>query len=119
MSNQNNGFHIIMSLKTRQNELLLNFDDFDIFIKKLFNLLDIEIVGKASHIFENNSFTGVYCLKESHLNIHTWPEYQLINFDVYLCNYSKINTSITEKIANEVVNYFDAQILQSDKIFRL
>jgi S-adenosylmethionine decarboxylase len=40
------------------------------------------IVGEAFHVFPNGAVTGVLVLAQSHLSIHTWPEYALANVDL-------------------------------------
>lgn len=115
---KNNGLHILLTLKVDEEVLLINFIDFDDFILDLLKSLDIEVVGKSNFIFPNNSFTAVYCLMESHLAIHTWPEMNKITCDIYLCNYSKDNTKVTETIASKLIEYFNAQVEQFDKIIR-
>ena len=31
-------------------------------------------------------FTGVICLAESHVSIHTWPEHKKMAIDIFICN---------------------------------
>ena len=37
------------------------------------------------HRFTPNGITGVACLTESHISVHTWPERGFAAFDIYLC----------------------------------
>lgn len=113
-----NGTHIILTIKVIHTDLLIQFNQFDQFISKLFGSKEIEVVGKTHHIFDNESYTAVYCLKESHLSIHTWPELNKINFDIFLCNYSKDNTEICKEISDNVVIFFNGSIIQKDIIYR-
>jgi S-adenosylmethionine decarboxylase len=78
----------------------------------------VEIVGITDHVFDNQSFTAAVCLKESHLCIHTWPEFKQLTFDVFLCNYTQDNTQKVEQIADEIVQYFNADVIQKHKIHR-
>jgi S-adenosylmethionine decarboxylase len=40
------------------------------------------VVGEEFHVFPNGGVTGVLVLAQSHLSIHTWPEYSLANVDL-------------------------------------
>lgn len=56
-----------------------------------------QIVASRFHKFPSGAaggggITGVIIVSESHLTIHTWPERQFVNFDVFFCNYTRDNT---------------------------
>jgi S-adenosylmethionine decarboxylase len=40
------------------------------------------VVGEAFSVFSNGAVTGVLVLAQSHLSIHTWPEFALVNIDL-------------------------------------
>jgi len=114
----NKGLHILLTLETESEALLLDSAGFLKYIEHILETKEVEIVGITEHVFENNSFTSAVCLKESHLCIHTWPEFKQLTFDVFLCNYTQDNTQKVEQIADEIVQYFDAKIIQKHKIER-
>jgi S-adenosylmethionine decarboxylase len=37
------------------------------------------------HFSENNGVTGVAVLAESHITLHTWPEFDYAAFDIFMC----------------------------------
>lgn len=37
------------------------------------------------HFSENNGVTGVALLAESHITLHTWPEFDYAAFDIFMC----------------------------------
>ena len=43
------------------------------------------ILGKVSHCFDPRGFTAMLLLQESHIAIHTYPEYQSLFFYIYSC----------------------------------
>ena len=47
--------------------------------------MNYNIVGKLSHSFTPIGKTVVCILSESHLSIHTWPEYNMIYIDLASC----------------------------------
>lgn len=112
------GLHILLTLKVTSMELLSNYAKYVEYTKKILSEHDTEVVGETFYVFENNSFTSALCLKESHICIHTWPEFQQLTLDVLLCNYIHDNTHKVEKIARQLVEYFEGEIIQEDKIYR-
>ncbi len=42
----------------------------------------VTVVGEEFHVFPNGAVTGVLVLAQSHLSIHTWPEFALANVDL-------------------------------------
>jgi S-adenosylmethionine decarboxylase proenzyme len=47
---------------------------------------DFTVVNRAFHQFEPIGVTGVLVLAESHFSAHTYPEDQMIYFDVFCCS---------------------------------
>ena len=44
------------------------------------------LLGMDFHHFEENSgLSGVAVLSESHISVHTWPEYNYGAFDIFMC----------------------------------
>lgn len=48
------------------------------------------IVDVVFHNFSPNGISGMIVISESHLSIHTWPEYDFASVDIYTCG-SKVN----------------------------
>jgi len=48
------------------------------------------IVQKVFHLFNPHGVSGVVVIAESHLTIHTWPEYGYAAVDVFTCG-SKVD----------------------------
>ena len=43
------------------------------------------IVGESFHKFQPQGVTGIVAIAESHLSIHTWPEYGYAAADIFTC----------------------------------
>lgn len=112
------GLHKLVTLKVDDVNLLTNGNSFIAFSEKIIQEFELEKVGIITHNFENNSFTIAICLKESHICIHTWPEFNQLTLDVYLCNYLQDNTQKVKSITNAFINYFNAVVLKDFEINR-
>jgi S-adenosylmethionine decarboxylase len=49
---------------------------------------DVTVLGEEFCVFDNGAVTGVLVLAQSHLSIHTWPEFALANVD--LLSYGRV-----------------------------
>ena len=45
----------------------------------------LRCVSSSFHQFEPYGVSAVYLLRESHLSVHTWPEYGYIALDIFTC----------------------------------
>lgn len=55
-------------------------------LKKCADACDATLLHVQLHHFnENNGVTGVAVLAESHITLHTWPEFDYAAFDVFMC----------------------------------
>lgn len=112
------GLHKLVTLQVDDVNLLNNSNAFISFSEKIIQEFELEKVGIITHNFENNSFTIAICLKESHICIHTWPEFKQLTLDIYLCNYLQDNTQKVKSITNAFINYFNAVVLKDFEINR-
>ncbi len=112
------GLHKLLTLENGNPESLKNLTSFCEFTNAMLLRYELEQVGFSSFVFDNNSFTAAYCLKESHICIHTWPEYNNLTLDIYLCNYSQDNSEKVRSIANEYVAFFEAIVKTEFEINR-
>jgi len=77
--------HLLLELKICNEEVL---DDLD-FLKDCLNEAAIQsgatVVGESFYHFSPCGVSGVVNIAESHISIHTWPEYKYAAVDVFTC----------------------------------
>lgn len=114
----NPGLHILAKFSTESHELLYSSTS----CRKLFSDLVLSYglskVGEVYHDFQNGGFTAVICLTESHLSIHTWPEFKLATFDIFLSNYQKDNSEKAKAIYSDVLSFFAGSEKQKTELRR-
>ncbi len=90
--------------------------------KEVFDALIVSLAltktGEVYHTFDNGGFTASVCLTESHVSIHTWPEYNLATFDVFLSNFRHDNSDKVRHFYEETIQYFNAEVLTLHEIIR-
>lgn len=96
------GRHLLLELKICNEEVL---DDLD-FIKDCLTEAAVQcgatVVGESFYHFSPYGVSGVVNIAESHIAIHTWPEYQYAAVDVFTCGEDvdpeKAASFITERL---------------------
>jgi S-adenosylmethionine decarboxylase proenzyme len=53
--------------------------------RRVADACDLHVVNACGHQFEPQGATAVLVLRESHLSVHTYPEYRACYVDVFSC----------------------------------
>ena len=112
------GLHILSEFKTDDDQFLTTNAALRTHLDKLIIEQGLHKVGEVYHNFENGGFTAVVCLTESHISIHTWPEFKLATFDVFLSNYQQENDEKARAIYQSILNFYKGTELQKNEIKR-
>jgi len=112
------GLHIISEFTSDHSELLSQSLKFRDFLSQIITRQGLTKVGEVWHDFNDGGFTAVVCLTESHISIHTWPEYNLATFDVFLSNYQQINDGKAQALYDGVLNFYEGIEIQKNEIKR-
>lgn len=112
------GLHIIAEFSSTQKELLEKFIHVQQLLHSQINKYGLHKLGEVFHDFEPAGFTAVICLSESHISLHSWPEYGRVNMDIYLSNYQRNNDQTGQQIFEEIVNFFGAEVISCQQLKR-
>jgi S-adenosylmethionine decarboxylase len=112
------GSHLIASLQTEDVTKIAEYTAFKNWLHDRIHDYNLTKLGEVWHNFSPGGFTGVVCLSESHLSIHTWPEHLLINLDIYLSNYERRNDNTVNALFQEISHFFNGQTVQVQTIVR-
>jgi S-adenosylmethionine decarboxylase proenzyme len=76
----------MLELKACNSDLL---DDLDYVKDSMVRAADevgAHIIGESFHRFHPRGVTGILAIAESHICIHTWPEYGYAAADIFTCS---------------------------------
>ena len=79
------GTQILLDLENCNSDLLDDIDFIKDILKKAATLAGATIIGETFHKFQPVGVTGVVSIAESHICIHTWPEYSYASVDIFSC----------------------------------
>ncbi len=96
------GHHLILDLFGVDRKLLDDEEEIMRILKEVSEKCGMRIIKGAYHKFTPQGVTAFYILAESHISIHTWPEYGDAAVDVYYCGDKKQ----VEKAGELLVEYF-------------
>lgn len=113
-----NGLHIIIDLENCPPQVLVNADLCKNQISQWIAENQISTVGEVWHSYENQAFTANIALSDSHISIHTWPEYGKVFFDVYLSSFKADNRAKCKHIAQQIREYFQGTLVNQVELER-
>lgn len=83
------GKHILLEFMGCSSQLLNSKDALEPILNEAAKVMGASIVESRFHNFSPIGVSGVVIIMESHLTIHTWPEYDYAAIDIFTCG--KIN----------------------------
>lgn len=112
------GLHILSEFNSEKADYLYSSTSCRSLFERLIAGHGLTKVGEVYYDFDTGGFTAVICLTESHLSIHTWPEFGLATFDIFLSNYQRNNHDKVRLIYQEVLAFFEGTERQKTELNR-
>ncbi len=82
------GCHLLLELKDCNPKLLNDLSYIRRAMIETAQDVGATIVGESFHHFSPQGVTGILAIAESHISIHTWPEYGYAAADIFSCGTS-------------------------------
>ncbi len=79
------GTHLLVELRDCNKQLLNDLEKTKEFMVSAAKEAKATVIGAHFHEFSPHGISGVVIIAESHLSIHTWPEYGYAAVDVFTC----------------------------------
>ncbi len=79
------GKHIILELHGVDRDILNNKELLEKILREAAIKAGGRILGSFFHEFNPHGVTGIIAIAESHLSIHTWPEFNYAAIDIFTC----------------------------------
>ena len=99
------GKHLLLELKDCDKEVINDISFLRDALVTAASEAGATVLGESFHQFSPQGVSGVVIIAESHLCIHTWPEYGYAAADIFTCGTS-VNT---EKAAQIIVRKLNAK----------
>ena len=103
------GLHLLLNIKTNSVQELMLSKPWKNFIKQQISKFQLTMVGEVFHEFDGGGFTAIHGLTESHVSIHTWPEYNYCTCDIFLSNYKNDNSVIVKEIGKAIIDFYNSE----------
>lgn len=79
------GKHLLLELKDCDRDALNNLSFLKSTMLQAARECGAKVLGESFHTFEPQGVSGVVAIAESHLFIHTWPEFGYAAADIFTC----------------------------------
>ena len=79
------GNHLIVEMYDCDTKIINNHDMVEDILVEAAKVAGAHVVSQVFHKFNPHGVSGVVVISESHLSIHTWPEFGYCAIDVFTC----------------------------------
>ncbi len=99
------GKHLLLELKDCDREVLNDLGFLKSTLLAAASEAGATVLGESFHRFSPQGISGVVVIAESHLFVHTWPEYGYVAADIFTCG----NSVQPEKAAEMLIRKLGAK----------
>ncbi|MFC2021913.1 adenosylmethionine decarboxylase [Chloroflexota bacterium] len=96
------GKHLLLELKDCDKEVLNDLSFLKGILTGAANEAGATVLGESFHQFDPQGVSGVVIIAESHLFIHTWPEFGYAAVDIFTCGNSVQPEKAVQKLIREL-----------------
>jgi len=79
------GIHIIAEFRGVDPQKISRVEALRVVLDRVVAKSGLHAVSSSFHQFEPHGVSAIYLLSESHLSVHTWPEYGYVALDIFTC----------------------------------
>jgi len=79
------GIHVLAEYYDCNSDILNDTGQIRQYLNEAARIAGATVVSSAFHAFNPHGVSGVVVIAESHLTIHTWPEYGYAAVDIFTC----------------------------------
>lgn len=108
------GEHYIVEASGCNPEIIGDIERVQHILVKAAEKANVQVWAVSFHRFPPNGVSGVIVISESHLSIHTWPEYGYAALDIYTCG----EHAKPEEAVNYILEEFKATSVHISEITR-
>ncbi len=105
------GTHLLLELKECNPRLLNDLKFIRETMLRTAKEVGATVVGESFHRFSPQGVTGILAIAESHISIHTWPEYCYAAADIFACG-SAFRPKEAAKLLVELLESRDSEIIE-------
>ena len=108
------GRHILAEFFDCDNDSLDDTEKIELIMKRAAIECGATIISSTFHEFNPHGVSGVVVIAESHLAIHTWPEYGYAAVDVFTCG-ETVDPAVAKTVIQEHLDAQDAKMVQINR----
>ncbi|HQU72273.1 MAG: S-adenosylmethionine decarboxylase proenzyme [Calditrichaeota bacterium] len=108
------GRHILAEFFDCDNDILDDTEKIELIMKRAAIECGATIISSTFHEFNPHGVSGVVVIAESHLAIHTWPEYGYAAVDVFTCG-ETVDPAVAKTVIQEHLDAQDAKMVQINR----
>lgn len=105
------GKHLLLELRDCNKEVLNDLSYLQAALVSAAEEAGATVVGKHFHRFAPQGVSGAVLISESHLSLHTWPEYGYAAVDIFTCG-DTVNSDLAAELLIRSLGSRDPTIME-------